>query len=564
MKLRTSFFNRTVLKKDATRFAPAWGLYGIGLLMFLVVFSGLDAGPYYASSMADTIAAMAVVNLFYAPLCALLLFGDLFHSRMCNALHAMPLRREGWFLTHALAGLLFSLVPNTVVALISVPLCGELWQIPLLWLGAVTMQYLFFFGSAVLACLCVGNRFAMTLVYILINGFSLIVYWLIEGLYTPLMYGVIVQAEPFTILAPVVTMVGNRYVEVDYAELYRYATWQFQEGWGYLGICAALGMGMLALALLCYRRRQLECAGDFISIRPLAPVFLLLYTLCGGTCFHVFFSLFWGDENNMFLLPGLAIGFFTGSMLLERTVRVFRKKNFLRFGLFLLAFGLSILAVRTDILGIVRWVPKASQVQQVVLSTGARSSYQNQYLHDTPAEQALIEDVIELHRYGISHPDANYNSQHDVHMYLSYTLKNGITVERQYYVDVDTPYGELLRSYMSAPEQVLEEVYTKGYTPYLAYFSDPDRKFVETQELNSLLDAIIADCEAGNMAQDWAFTHAADYAFYLELECLTPGGQHYYVGIRCTSESKHVLRWMREHEIYPEKIYGEADTELKY
>ena len=37
MKSRTSFFNFTVLRKDITRYAPVWGLYAIGLLLFLLI-----------------------------------------------------------------------------------------------------------------------------------------------------------------------------------------------------------------------------------------------------------------------------------------------------------------------------------------------------------------------------------------------------------------------------------------------------------------------------------------------------------------------------------------------
>ena len=33
MKLKTSFFNATVLKKDITRFAPVWGIYSVILLL---------------------------------------------------------------------------------------------------------------------------------------------------------------------------------------------------------------------------------------------------------------------------------------------------------------------------------------------------------------------------------------------------------------------------------------------------------------------------------------------------------------------------------------------------
>ena len=169
MKSRISFFNATILKKNITRFAPVWGLYSLGLLMVTVIMAD---SAYFAMNLADSIVAFAMINCLYAPLCAILLFGDLYNSRMCNALHAMPMRRETWFFTNVLSGLLFSLVPNGVMALVCLVLVDGLFIIPLLFWVAVTMQFLFFFGTAVLAVFCVGHRFAMAIVYIIINGFS--------------------------------------------------------------------------------------------------------------------------------------------------------------------------------------------------------------------------------------------------------------------------------------------------------------------------------------------------------------------------------------------------------
>ena len=40
MKLKTSFFDKTVLKKDLTRFFPLWTLYLIGGLLVMHVLSG--------------------------------------------------------------------------------------------------------------------------------------------------------------------------------------------------------------------------------------------------------------------------------------------------------------------------------------------------------------------------------------------------------------------------------------------------------------------------------------------------------------------------------------------
>ena len=97
MQLKTSFFNPTVYKKNLTRFAPVWLLYTLCLVLGLFLMysnGGTSKNYWFASHMVDMILVMGVVNLCYAMLTSQLLFGDLFNSRMCNALHAMPLRRE--------------------------------------------------------------------------------------------------------------------------------------------------------------------------------------------------------------------------------------------------------------------------------------------------------------------------------------------------------------------------------------------------------------------------------------------------------------------------------------
>ena len=105
MKFRTSFCNGPVLRKDLTRFAPLWGCYSIFLLLMLTVLIGLRTEYIRCLNAADYVIAMGIVNLIYAFLAAQMLFGDLFNSRMCNALHALPLKRECWFGTHVTAAL---------------------------------------------------------------------------------------------------------------------------------------------------------------------------------------------------------------------------------------------------------------------------------------------------------------------------------------------------------------------------------------------------------------------------------------------------------------------------
>lgn len=553
MKSRTLFFNVTAFRKNITRFAPVWALYSVFLLMLMALLAIDNTSYYFTSNVASSITPFAVANFGYALVCAQLLFGDLYNSRMCNALHAMPLRREDWFVTNVVTGILFSLVPNTVFAVICLPLVQELMPVPFLWLAAVTLQYLFFFGTAVLAAYCVGNRFAMGLVYIIINGFSLIAYWLVETLYAPLMYGVITREDLFYMLSPLVCMMeSGSYLEVEKQGGYAFARWYFGEGWGYLGICAAIGVALMGLALVIYRKRNLECAGDFVTIQWLSPVFLLLYTLCGGACCNAFFTLFIGDESYFFLLLGFVIGFFTGRMLLDRTVRVFRKRTFLIFGGFLLAFSLSFLAVRVDLLGITRWVPKINRIQSASITTGGSAYYTGRNDFLTLTDQAQIEDVLTIHHHGVENRLEGSDGEPDVRVTIAYHMKDGSQRVREYHINHETDAGKLLKSYMSSPEAVLGEVYTEKQAVDIIEVPEADLKITDTKQIDSLLDALVADAKEGNLAQHWNYINHAQYQFWIEMMYQLPDGLNVYRSVKVSNEARHVVAWLAQHEIYAE------------
>ena len=142
MKSRTSFFNKTVFKKDLTRFAPAWGTCLILMLLALISMANRSQAYYRLQNVRDSIMVMSWLNLIYAAVVAQLLFGDLFQSRMCNALHALPLRRECWFGTHVASGIAFSLIPNVVIALIGLPILrlDNGWGAVFWWLLAAELQ----------------------------------------------------------------------------------------------------------------------------------------------------------------------------------------------------------------------------------------------------------------------------------------------------------------------------------------------------------------------------------------------------------------------------------------
>ncbi len=565
MKSRISFFDKAVLRKDITRFAPLWAIYLIGGL--LVMLTGLaDLSPTSAANdLASTIGPFSIINLIYAALCAQLLFGDLFNTRHCNALHALPLRRETWFTSHVLSGLMFSLVPHAVGVVLMMTMLGELWFVGLLWLLGMVLEYLFFFGLAVFSVFCTGNRFAMAAVYGILNFASLIAYWFITTIYEPLLYGVSFPDELFRMFSPVIQMCVNQEMilfkwKENGSEWAR--TWQYQglgEGWWYLAICAVIGVSLLAVSLLLYRRRKLECAGDFIAVKPLEPIFAVVFTVSVGCVFAVVEQMFTNDYL-LFLCVGLVIGWFVSQMLLQRTVKVFKGKTFLRLAILLLALGASILLTWLDPLGVTRWVPEPHQVAAVEIDTGSQINlYDNEYLKMTARED--IQKIITAHKEIL---EVSGESGRKRTVSIRYTLKDGHKISRTYTVCTGTKEWNILQSIYNTPESILgysdwdtfvekTDLYWEGDAlqsicwRYAKYSGEnvQDSVLHETMR-RSLLEALRKDCEEGLLPQTFA---SGKYESKFWLELMEEGaGYQKFRSLMVYENSRNTLAWMETYK----------------
>ena len=542
MKLRTSYFNGTVLKKDITRFAPSWALYLTGMLLIMVGdFAAMDLEPKsLASDINVTISILSVANLFYALLNAQLLFGDLFNSRNCNALHAMPLRREGWFLTHLVSGMLFSAVPNLIVGLCLIPSLDFYASVALIWAGCLTMQYVFFFGTAVFSAMCTGSRFAMALVYGIINFLSALVWGLLTSLYQPLLHGITINTEGFDLFSPVWYLCSRemRYVpEAILPDYYRASV----NGMPYLWAIFLIGAALLTLSLLLYRRRHLESAGDFIAIKPLAPVFAVLYTLVAGIVLHIFTTIFGTNDNYIFLAVGIIAGYITGQMLLKRTVRVFQGRTFLGLALMAaLVFG-SLGLAKMDVLGIVTWVPAPAQVQSVTIN----SYYYMGYTTEDPAE---IRELTEIH--GDILADCENTQGFNTRVVLSYVLNNGKTVNRDYYFSMSEDTADKVNSYLSKPEVVMQYEDWETFRESVTYVFIPYKDLTfYAEEARTLVDAIKADCEAGNMNPEWSM-HSKDKDYSLvEIGVKEPDAKDIFRSVTIWDNCEHTIAWLEDHGV---------------
>ena len=578
MKSRTSSFNLTIFKKNLTRFAPCWGLYTVGALMALILLVG-DGSNWMADNLVGAVNVLSVITPIYAMICAQLLFGDLYSTRMCNALHALPLKRETWFFTNVISGFVFHLIPTATLTLLSAPIlaiyCPEnsVLAAPIFLLGTF-LQFTLFFGLSVFCGFCVGNRFAQGLLYCILNFGSIIVGWLIDTIFVPMYYGIRINTEPFQLFSPIAFMANYPFAYVEHIYQTDYlnisdliaVALHPDDGTVYYFIVAALGIGLLFAAMQLYRRRKLESAGDFLAIKGLEPVFLVVYSVILGAVFHFFVNEIMGMETFLFLFIGLAVGWFTGKMLLERTPRVFRKQNLLRGGILLAVCGLTIVAALLDPFGIEDWVPDADKVESVTIGDGSYRYPQNEVTlensEDISQIIAIHEAALEEHHQGYPHgytfetaykelivPDSAYiplDMEHYSYFTISYKLTGGRTVKRYYQIWMGDEQGQYLKSVFSTPEALFG--YGEDLSRFLAENSrlsvrdtwEGNETVIRSQgDISGLYQAILADCRSGTIAQAWTFHQQDDSLYWIYFE----DGSEITVFASC----ENTLNWLRSY-----------------
>lgn len=621
MQSKTSFFNKTVFRKNVTRFAPVWGAYTLALLaaMLILVVNGGDNRNYWpVSHMMDMSNFMALVNCGYALLIAQLLFGDLYNARSCYGLHAMPLRRETWFVTHILSGLVFAIGPMLVMTLVALPIAMASvfvggWQVPLVVFAASTVQYILFFGLAVFCAFCAGNRVGMIGIYGGLNIVSVLTGYALENICDSIMLGVDFPMDPFYNFSPVQGFLKRHlfFVEDNFYQLredmrkglitkmeihFGYNT----EHFGYYGICALVGVGLILLGLWLYKKRHLECAGDFLAFPQLEPVFSVAAALCAGMVARLMYTSASNTETDYYLAMafGIIVGWFVARMLLERTARVFKKKNFKGLGILLVAAAACIGLIHLDPMGVEHWVPEPEDLQS---ATFGRFGYGYEAetsedmdkllrLHELALEQYLTEDYSGGYRRDdYIEGGVKEDAQWGVDIAISYVKKNGQKVSRHYVVLAETEAGELAKYFMSKPEIAVYRRYSNGELPVSEFKTiwlqngPVPAEYCTTDQIAELFAAIEADCLAGNMAQldalhngyfHWTEVYQGYHgeedrtyeyknsSIQLNLDGGPEGDAYFYINLYM--DSKNTLNWLESRGLLEKFEIAKVETDRPY
>ena len=117
---------------------------------------------------------------------------------------------------------------------------------------------------------------------------------------------------------------------------------------------------------------------------------------------------------------------------------------------------------------------------------------------------------MQIHQHGIENRDTHKkDNKNSLRLYITYLMKNGTMRQRLYHIDYDTDAGRMMERYLSSPELVLGKVYTGEWVP--SKINVWDLEITAPDDVRSSLDAIIADCRAVNLSQDWRYIEDSEY-----------------------------------------------------
>ena len=571
MQSVTSYFNRELLRGALQRTWPLWAAYTLIWLLLLpvtlfirlsdrhIVYSRPTLSYELLSTGLPTGVMMAAVfGIFFA----MAMFAYLTNSRATNGMHAMPIRREGLFLTHYLAGLFCQvvtlLVSFALAALVTAAFGVFDGYAVGMGLLLCVLLVLFFYSFGVLCMVCVGQILAGAVFYGILNFLFVGMEVLLRSFAGNFLYGYDGRSSAFSTapLSPPVEIASSLSVSYVYDGIDPIGVRVL-----YLGTFAAYaaaGLVLAALALLLYRKRRSEMTGNTVAIGWLRPVFKYGVALCSAFSLGQLLSYFVFELTDSTYTAGALIGtiacmifagligYYAAEMLLKKSFRVFKTswKGALATSAILILIGLSF---PLDLTGYQTRVPEQSDIVSATVdlyggnvSGSFNLSGQESIALLRDAHCAVITDKARQTEYNRRYVPFDGDT---CMLRITYELADGTELFRSYDLSTD----EALLSDPSSPESALtklancteitrarvlggwvpdhlEELRITGGYLNCSYYSDGKYSHNEEAELNaaqanSAFTALMQDCDAGSIeSADLFAAEEDDCEYYLSLE----------------------------------------------
>ena len=374
MPSERTFFNKAIYKRALSRFWLIGAAYA-AVLCFLTLMCGryfnsefTEMSEYVSYSILSNLTRREIVAAAAAAVVmAVAVYGWMFRKTSAAYISALPVTREALLISSLLAGLTLLILPCIFAMLVSLLLYGggPLWTPYLLCsAAAVVLMNIAFFGLASFCTVFTGNAAVLPALYVIalygFVGIEVVTRYIAEFL----LFGVRGTGWELAILSPVY------YFSSNYVGSYSYAI-------PLTAIYAAAGVILAGLAVIFFRHRRMEAAGEVVAVPVLRPLFrwglaavgsLSMALLMLKTVFNVG-AYGAGDRGTpakvaillLAMLFGAAVGWFGADALMRKTLRVF-DRHWKGLGAFCALLCALVIGGELDAFGIESYQPDVDEI----------------------------------------------------------------------------------------------------------------------------------------------------------------------------------------------------------
>ena len=477
MKSKISFFNAGIFKSMLKRFWPLWTAYFavwfmcLPLPLLVARLQGVkeSAVTVVTAAMKTSVEASVVSGFLMGILAAMAVFGFLYNSRSCGMIASTPVRREAVFCSAYLAGALPVLAANLFIAVLnwlftlSSGIEGAcIFKMNAILFAVNSMEFLIFFSISAFIAMLTANIVALPVLYLIFNFVFLGMEYVVRMLYGMFIFGY--SDHPDCVLefmSPLIYLFTRIGINVNISTgsaAVSLTNWSALLGY----IIAAVVFSVTALLL--YRKRRMESAGDVISVNSLRPVFKFCVTACAALCFGLLFfviisTLFTSLSMSMLVLSagliiGAFIGYFASEMLLKKSFHVFKGswKGFVITAVLCIVFAFVCV---TDLFDLSSQLPDADDIEAISCSSEGRGV--------DIKNRSDIEALLKVNKAIIADRD-KYEGLDDTdfentgYVSIRYKLKDGRVICRGYTLLIDDNYKAYYEVLSS--ENIVKDIFT--------------------------------------------------------------------------------------------------------
>lgn len=477
MKSKISFFNAGIFKSMLKRFWPLWTAYFavwfmcLPLPLLVARLQGVkeSAVTVVTAAMKTSVEVSVVSGFLMGILAAMAVFGFLYNSRSCGMIASTPVRREAVFCSAYLAGALPVLAANLFIAVLnwlftlSSGIEGAcIFKMNAILFAVNSMEFLIFFSIAAFIAMLTANIVALPALYLIFNFVFLGMEYVVRMLYGMFIFGY--SDHPDCVLefmSPLIYLFTRIGINVNISTgsaAVSLTNWSALLGY----IIAAVVFSVTALLL--YRKRRMESAGDVIAVNSLRPVFKFCVTACAALCFGLLFfviisTLFTSLSMSMLVLSagliiGAFIGYFASEMLLKKSFHVF-KGNWKGFVITVILCIVFAFVCVTDLFDLSSQLPDIDDIEMIVCNREAGG-------YDV-TERSDIEAILKVNKAIIADRDKyegldDTNLENTGYVSIRYKLKDGRVICRGYTLLIDDNYKAYYEVLSS--ENIVKDIFT--------------------------------------------------------------------------------------------------------